>query len=255
MIQLASKRNLLCLEKGKLIIGYLVAGYPEKDGFAQIINHCESAGLDVFEIGYPSGNPVADGEVIKRAHGAVDLRLQRDIGYWRELRDAVTAPIWIMAYCRDLIDTGFYRDLAENGLADAFVIPDMTMEHRLSLMEELRPCGADVLGFVTPDMKKEEQEACFKEFPLVYQQLYSGPTGMPVKPSGFEEILARGRAVSEAKAFAGFGINTSERASQLLSCGFDGVIIGTAMMSKLNESEESLLNFVRDLSETVKEGR
>ena len=252
MIKLASKQNLFSLEKRKLTIGYLLAGYPEKDEFTKIIKHCESAGLDVFEIGFPSGNPIADGEVIKRAHGTVDLQIQRDIEYWKKIRNTISAPIWIMAYRRDLIDTGFYREIAKNGLADALVIPDTTMEHRLALMEELMPLGADVLGFVTPDMEKEEQEACFQAFPLVYQQLYSGPTGMPVNPSGYEEILERGRAVSDARVFAGFGINTAERASQLLSCGFDGVILGTAMMAKLNESEASLIDFVKDLSETVK---
>lgn len=255
MIKIASENNRVCLEKGKLAIGYLLAGFPEKDGFFDILSSCESAGLDVFEIGYPSKDPSADGEVIKRSHSFVDLSIQKDLNYWRKIRETVSTPIWVMAYRKDLIDSGFYKLLAQNGLIDAFVIPDTSYEHRLVLLEELSPLGVDVLGFVTPDMGKEEQENCFSTFPLVYQQLYSGPTGMSVVTTEYEEILERAKLHKNLRVFAGFGIHSVERAAQLLESGFDGVIIGTAMISKLNISKEALTSFVKKLYETVGKGR
>ena len=255
MIKLASERNRNCLEKGKLTIGYLLAGFPEKDGFYDLLSDCEIEGLDVFEIGFPSENPVADGDVIRKAHSLVDLSIQRDLDYWKKIRASINAPIWIMAYKKDLIDSGFYKLLAQNGLADAFVIPDTSFEHRLALLNELGPLGVDVLGFVTPDMSKEEQDACFEAFPLIYQQLYSGPTGMSVETQGYEEILQRAKKYETLKIFAGFGIHTAQRAEQLLNSGFDGVIIGTAMMAKLSISKEELTSFVRDLKETANKGR
>jgi tryptophan synthase alpha chain len=255
MTEIASERNINCLKKGKLSIGYLLAGYPEKENFLTVLSACEEAGLDIFEIGFPSENPAADGEVIRNAHAKTDLSIQRDLSYWQKVRGAVNAPIWIMGYKKDLIDTGFYQILAQNGLADAFVIPDAAHEERHRMLKELQPYGVDVLGFVTPDMEEKDQEACFRDFPLIYQQLYSGPTGMSVETPGYEKILERAKKHSHLHVFAGFGINSAERAGHLLGSGFDGVIVGTAMISKLNLSAEDLISFIKDLKDTVVKGR
>lgn len=255
MKKIASERNRTCLGNGKLTIGYLLAGFPDKEDFLDLLPDCEAAGMDVFEIGYPSENPVADGKVIRKAHGLVDHSIKTDLGYWGKIRRAVDSPIWVMAYKKDLIDTDFYKLLARNELADAFVLPDASFRQRLALKTELEPFGVDVLGFVDPDMEQEEQEACFNEFSLIYQQLYSGPTGMSVATQDYREILDRAKTHENLKVFAGFGIQTAERAAQLVESGFDGVIIGTAMMSKLNASREELLSFVRELASTVRKGR
>ena len=255
MIGIASERNRAAVEKGRLTVGYLLAGFPQKDSFLDIISGCESAGLDVFEIGYPSDDPVADGEIIRQAHALVDISVRKDISYWKKIRNTVNKPIWVMAYKKDLIDSGFYKTLAQDGLADAFVIPDATYEQRLELLYELKPQGMDVLGFVNPDMDRDEQEACFENFTLVYQQLYSGPTGLSVVTDDYAETLARARMHNNLYVFAGFGISTCERAAQLIESGFDGVIIGTAMMSKLNTSQDELISFVKELGAAVKKGR
>ncbi len=255
MIGIASNRNRIAVEKGKLTVGYLLASFPQKDSFLDVISGCESAGLDVFEIGYPSDDPVADGEIIRQAHGLVDLSVREDILYWKKIRNTVNKPIWVMAYKKNLIDSGFYKTLAQEGLADAFVIPDATYEQRLALLYELKPLGVDVLGFINPDMDRDEQEACFENFTLVYQQLYSGPTGLTVITNDYAELLARARMHNNLFVFAGFGINTCERAEQLIKSGFDGVIVGTAMMSKLNTSQHELFSFVKELVEAVKKGR
>ncbi|MDR1205205.1 MAG: tryptophan synthase subunit alpha [Peptococcaceae bacterium] len=255
MKQPASERNRKCIEKGKLAVGYLLAGYPSREEFFDALSGCEAAGLDIFEIGYPSGNPTNDGEVIRKAHRVTDLSLQRDLDYWKKIRATVKAPVWVMAYKKDLIDTGFYRLLAQNGLADAFVIPDIAFAQRLALQEELRPFRADVLGFVAPDMTVQEQEAYFGAFALIYQQLYAGPTGMPVAADGYEEILTRAKKHENLWTFAGFGISSSERAARLLDDGFDGVVVGTAMISKLNRSKAELMAFTEDLQRTVRERR
>ena len=58
---------------------------------------------------------------------------------------------------------------------------------------------------------------------------------------------------SNGYVFAGFGIGTEERAAELLKDGFDGVIIGTAIMKKMNVSEEELMDFLKKMEKTVEE--
>lgn len=242
-----SHKNRTSLKKGKLTVGYLLAGYPDRDHFIEVLAESENAGLDIFEIGYPSEHPALDGDVIRRSHASADLSVRTDLDYWRKIRNTVKAPVWIMAYKADLIDSGFYRTLAKNGLVDAIVIPDATQECRLALLAELEPLCIDVLGFVTPEMNEKDQEYCFRNFPLIYQQLYSGPTGIPVETSGYGDILDRARKHEGLNVFAGFGIQSADRVSQLLESGFDGVIVGTAMISKLNQSKEALVAFIKEL--------
>lgn len=251
MKTLASKRNLAAVERGKLLVGYLTAGFPDRESMPEIMTGCALAGLDIFELGYPADNPALDGEVIQRAHSLVDPSVRTDIDYWQRLRAAVENPIWVMAYRNDIIPSGFYLELARRGLIDALVLPDSDFSERIALCAELAPLQVDVLGFVNPDMPDAEQQMCFESFPLVYQQLYSGPTGMTVTGGGYEKTLQLARSVGNIKVFAGFGISTPERVGQLLSGGFDGAIVGTALMKKLNESPDELYTFISELKATV----
>ena len=168
------------------------------------------------------------------------------------IRSAVTKPIWVMAYKDDLIDTGFYRILAQKELIDALVIPDINLKERQKLSEELSVYGVDIVGFVNPEMQNADLEECFSNTALIYQQLYSGPTGLPVVSDDYTRILNKARKYKNIKVFAGFGISTPQRVNQLLKSGFDGVIVGTAMIKKLNDSEQELLAFIKELTASTK---
>lgn len=247
-----SKRDNQCLEKkGSLIAGYLVAAYPDMDTFLSIINIAEQAGIDILEIGYPSNDPYDDGEVIKEAHKRTDPVVKTDINYWKKIREKFTGPIWLMGYKKDLIDTGVYRFIADVKCADALVIPDMNIQERIQLKKEVEGSQMDVVGFVSPSTSKEEQNLCFSEFSLIYQQLYDGPTGMPVKTENYKDLLLTGHGYSNTYLFAGFGISTPERVAELLNNGFDGAIIGTAIVRKLNESQEKFKNFIEELRQAA----
>lgn len=236
---------------GHSFVGYLTAGYPDEESFLRIVRNCEERGLHIFEIGYPSQNPYLDGEVIRNAHAAVHSDLRTDLKFWKRLRDTISAPIWLMGYTEDLIDSGMYRKLAELGYIDALVIPDMDHERRIALKKEMEPQGVEVLGFTCHSNDVQQIRESLEVYSLIYQQLYSGPTGIQNTSEDYLELLTESRKESNARLFAGFGIGTPERANELLHHGFDGVIIGTAIMKQLNQSEEDLYQFVGRLAETV----
>lgn len=240
------------LEGGKRrFVGYLTAGYPDTESFFRIVSRCEEQGLHIFEIGFPSENPYADGEVIRRAHSMADPSIRTDMEFWRRLRKTISAPIWLMGYAEDLVDSGMYRKLAEEKLIDALVIPNMDNVRRKELLDELTPLGVDVLGFISQAAGEEENRFCLRHFSIIYHQLYSGPTGVANNSDDYLDLLRTARASSDAHLFAGFGIGTTERAQELLLHGFDGVIIGTAIMKRLNQSEDEMYSFVRALADTV----
>ena len=234
-------------KKPKLLVAYLLAGYPSRQGFIEAAKCAEAAGLDVLEVGFPSKDPINDGQIIKNANKGADFSILDDMDYWKEVRKSISIPIWIMGYNEELIDTPRYIDLAKNGVVDAFVLPQTTSQQKLNIAKALELFACDVLGFVNPDMDKHEADYCYSNFPLIYFQLYSGKTGSTVINDSFFEKLAMSKKHKGLSVFAGFGIDSAERVAYLIKHGFDGVILGTAMIKKQNQSLVALADFVKSL--------
>ncbi len=239
-------------QKGALV-GYFVAGYPDRNHFLEIVKESDNSGIDIFEIGFPSFNPYADGATIRNAHEKVDKDICTKMEYWHEIREATTKPIWIMAYKADLVDSEIYLSLAKERLIDAIVIPDCTQEERKQISVKTEPYGVEVLGLANPTMEESEWKYCFENFRTVYLQLYSGPTGMSVDSEQYHNLFEYSKNYGAANCFAGFGIKTQEKASHLIKKGFTGVIIGTAIIDNLNISPENLYQYIGDIKTAIKE--
>ena len=248
MNKVQSTRTIEALKRqGHLLVGYLLAGYPTRDEFLDAIMQVKNAGVDILEIGFPSRNPINDGQAIRDAHKQVDEGVMDDLEYWKAIRQMVDIPIWIMGYNEELVDNPRYLWLAKNGCADGFVLPGLSNAERQQLNNELSPYKCDVLGFVNTQMSAENIHTVCSEHGLVYLQLYVGITGTKVTRDEFEGVLAIAKEYPNTSVFAGFGIDTKERAEQLLGKGFDGVIIGTAFIKKQNESINELTRYIKHI--------
>ncbi len=245
------KNQKILNKKGHILVGYLTAGYPDRESFCETLRECEKAQIDILEIGYPAKEPMADGDIIQLAHQAIDMSIATDLLFWQKVRNEVERPIWLMAYKKDIMQQDFYLELAEEKLIDAIVIPDMTIDERLVLEKRLSSYEVDVVGFISPDMNYEQVQRCLENYALIYQQLYSGPTGMQINSDNYSELLKQTKQYKDINVFAGFGISTPERVKELLLNGFDGVIVGTAMMKKRMESLEELVKFIYLLKEAT----
>lgn len=245
-----AKKNQEVLSKsGQILVGYFTAGYPDRVSFLDVLVRCEKAGMDIFEIGYPSKDPSSDGEVIQQAHKKIDHSIATDLQFWLAVRSVIESPIWLMAYKKDILENDFYIELSEKKLIDAIVIPDMTYQERAQLQEALDPYGVDVVGFIGPGMDEMELKLTLNNQALIYQQLYAGPTGMANTSDDYERLLKQAKKHKHIKVFAGFGISTPERVEELLGKGFDGTIIGTEIIRKLNSSIDDLIGFVKSIKD------
>jgi len=234
-----------------LLAGYFLGAYPNEDASIDLFKKA-AADLDILEIGYPSKNPAWDGEIIKKAHKEVMSRGCPDLSYWQRLRSTIKKPIWIIAYKEDFVDSGLYNSFADLGLNDVFVLPDCSDTERFRLAEELAPKGIDVMGFANPSMSFEYFRSIAGKHKSIYFQLYVGKTGSTGIESDPLPYLEIARTVPSLKIFAGFGITTVEKSRRLIKQGFDGVIIGTAFLKALNESEKKLLDLIRNFAGSLK---
>ncbi len=234
-------------------VGFFTAGYPDTERFFSVIQKVQECGMGIFEIGFPAKDPYADGELIRKSHKMIDHRISNERKFWEKLRETTDHPIWLMGYKEDLIDTGIYLELAKAQVVDALVIPILPVGERIRLMNELKEYGVDMLGFIGNQMEWENNDIVCEKFPIIYQQLYSGPTGCVNNTDSYKRLFHFVKKSSNGYVFAGFGIGTEERAAELLKDGFDGVIIGTAIMKKMNVSEEELMDFLKKMEKTVEE--
>ncbi|MDR1899267.1 MAG: tryptophan synthase subunit alpha [Treponema sp.] len=236
-----------------ILAGYFLAGYPDIPASIALMKKSASD-VDIFEIGYPSEDPFLDGDIIRQAHRKALKKGTPDIAYWKELRSVLDKPLWIMAYGDTFVHNGLYRTFAEQKLADSLVLPDCTDQERFELQEELSAFGVEVVGFANSETPPEQFDTILSKHKTIYFQLYLGKTGSTGEEE--QDPLAYINAVKArpgVKLLAGFGINSAEKSRSLIDLGFDGVVIGTALLKALNESEESMLRFIRAVSRAVRE--
>lgn len=252
--QIPRMKNIL-KKRGNLIVAYLLAGYPNREAFLISLKLVANAGVDIIEVGFPSANPSNDGQVIRDAHKKVDMSIQDDWVYWQKIRNAVDVPLWIMGYQSDLISNPRYEQLVSFSIADAFVIPGLDIDKNLELNEKLKSQGCETLGFVNGQMQEQSIRQVFATHRLIYVQLYVGETGCKAAQDDYEGILQIAKDYPDVYSFAGFGIDSPQRVEQLLNQGFDGVILGTAVIRHQNQSQEALFQFVHEIKSAANKER
>lgn len=244
----------------KRLVGYFLAGDPTPEQSLELVRSAVDAGVDILEIGIPSANPVHDGDIIRRAHRRV-LKYGDPAAwlpdYMRRLREETDAPLWAMAYRRDFIDNGAYSFYVKEGLIDALVIPDMSDEELVRLQQNLSPWPVDVVRFVNPDMEARELEAIAAEARIIYAQMYAGATGNPfADPDAGSRMLEKLRP-SPAMVVAGFGLNSAEKVGKVLADGYDGAVVGSSFVSRIEFGEwDSLFRLIAEMKLAAqREGR
>lgn len=236
-------------------VGYITAGFPDRNSNIEVLSKSCKAGLDILEIGFPARDPSCDGEVIREAQKRVDRSVAMDMTYWREVRNRLSVPIWLMGYKNDLLENDVYLKLAEEKLYDALVIPDLNDDEFEMIQKKLETFGVEVVGFINPSQSMAEVQCVVKRSHLIYHQLYCGMTGQTHNDSSYLPLMNYARQQGARRLFAGFGINTPERAAELAESGFDGVIIGSAIMKHLLTNEADTYAFISEVKKQLSEGK
>lgn len=249
-MSILSKNNRDTLKKGKNFIGYLLANYPSEEKFFEILEKISPL-IDILEIGYPTLTPDLDGEIIKNANRKIDINPTRDIQFWEKVRKKTKNPIWIMGYSKDLIETNFYLKLIENKLIDGILIPDLTLKQQQEIKNIFKKNSVDLIYFLENNLINTSQKI-FKENSLIYFQLLDGKTGGNLDFNNKNINKCLKNKTSKNYIFGGFGIDSKEKAEKVIQMGFDGVVIGSILIKKINESLKNLELFVQEVHEQIK---
>ena len=223
------------------LMPYLMVGYPERESTLVLAPALEAAGADLFELGVPFSDPLADGATIQRASEQAlknGVRLPDCLRTAAELRaNGLAAPLVMMGYYNPFLQYGIDRLCADARTAgvDGLIIPDLPPEEAEEASAACKTHGLDLICFMaptTPDARMTQIARIASGF--IYCVALTGVTGARSELwGGLPDFLARVRQHTDLPLVVGFGISSPAHIRQL-SVYADGAIVASALINTLD---------------------
>ncbi len=260
-----------CKSSGRsALVAYITAGDPDFETSMKIADEIIRAGADILELGVPFSDPLADGEANQLAaeraiaSGMTPLKvldLARDI---RKIH--ACTPIVLFTYLNPIAYSGradfarFCRKAAESGV-DAVLPLDLPPEEAAkpykggkTFGDIFREHGIPLVSIVAPNTSpKRIGKIAAGAGAFIYYVSREGVTGeSKTFSANFAEKISEIRKHTPLPVVVGFGISTPEHAKAAAGTGVDGVVVGSAIVRKIEELSKGM-GTVRGIGEFVRE--
>ena len=225
------------------LVGYLPAGFPDKETAIKAALAMADAGADVIEVGLPYSDPLMDGPVIADAvyHALRNgTKIADVLDTVQAIADAGTAAL-VMTYWNPVdhygVDT-FARDLASAGGA-GLITPDLTPEEAGPWLAAADKYRLDRVFLVAPSSTTQriaEITAVCRGF--VYAASLMGITGTrDAVSSSASKLVTRTREHTSLPVGVGLGVSNRAQAAEVATFA-DGVIVGSAFVRRLAQAPD-----------------
>jgi len=244
-----------------VLIGYLPAGFPSRQGCVAAYSAMVEAGVDIVEVGLPYSDPLMDGPTIQ---AAVDSSLSagirtKDVLATVRAVSAYGAPALVMSYWNPIERYGveaFAADLATAGGAGA-ITPDLTIEEAGAWLTAARSHELDTVFLVAPSSPPARIDlVCRSCRGFVYAASTMGVTGArSAVGDRAQALVARTREHTDLPVAVGLGVSSGEQAAEVAAFA-DGVIVGSAFVRRLLDApdERAGIRAVEDLAAELAAG-
>jgi tryptophan synthase alpha chain len=244
----------------KVLSVFLTCGFPAKKGFEDLALSVLDAGADMIELGVPFSDPIADGSIIQYSSQkalANGISLDETLRTAQNLKSKTDKPIILMGYANPFLSYGIKelaKSINEIGV-DGIIVPDVPVEEYDDFFGNEFD-GIDTIMLVSPTSPKERViEIGNKSSGFVYCVSVKGITG---KQNNFEQnsieyVRTTKDLLSNKKVLVGFGISNEETAKSFSSAS-DGVIIGSAVIKLLTNSNGAYtetLDFINRIKKKI----
>ncbi len=242
---------------------FVTAGDPDITFTRELLPAVAEAGADLMEIGFPFSDPIADGPVIQASYTRALAQKLKLADVFAALRDTTARPGWSaplvsMASYSLMFKMGpaAFIDAAKAAGVSGAVVPDVPVEEA----EELSKLAADrdfkLVLLVTPTTSPQRAEKVVKACGgFVYVVSVVGITGArEALPSALREQLTRLRTMTDLPLCVGFGVSRPEHVRELKEIA-DGVIVGSAVVKKLEGAGIDRAKGLADVKQLVSELR
>jgi tryptophan synthase alpha chain len=224
-------------KKQAAFMPYHAMGYPTRQTSLDVVAALAESGADLFEIGIPHSDPLADGPTVQAATDAAirgGTTVADCLAMVRELRAAgVTQPFCAMSYYNPILAYGeerFVQDAAAAGV-DGLIVPDLPPGESMKLEPACREAGLAMVYFLAPTSTEDRIRAVTTHASgFIYLVSIAGVTGeRTTLPPDLVEFVQRVRRHTSLPLAVGFGIGNRAQATQVAGIA-DGVIVGSALV-------------------------
>ncbi|MGH2750997.1 MAG: tryptophan synthase subunit alpha [Actinomycetota bacterium] len=238
MTELLARLDSLRSSGRKLLVPYLMGGFPEVDAYpAALAAVAEHA--DAVEVGLPYSDPLMDGPVIASAGERV---IRDGVGPAQALELTagveLQVPRLVMTYYNPIHHMGeaeFCRRAAETGMC-GLIVPDLPLEESVSMRRAAAEEGLAWVSLVAPTSPPERVSALAEVTTgFVYAVSTMGVTGTREDlASSAERVVQACRDATDLPVLVGIGVSDAPQARAAASVA-DGVVIGSAVVRTVLE--------------------
>lgn len=258
MTRISATFKKLRKEGKKAFIPYFMAGDPSLEKTKDVVLLFEECGADIIELGVPFSDPLADGPTIQRASERAlqnGVTLRKVISLVKDLRKKTQIPFVLMTYFNPVFKYGitdFIKDAKDAGV-DGMIVPDLPPDEATDFIRLSKKAALDTIFLLAPTSTEDRiQKVTKASSGFIYYVSITGITGANLLLDGSMEVLiAKIKRFTSKPVAIGFGVSTPEDASAVASVS-DGVIVGSAIVKKLQESPDELRNYLVSLREAIK---
>ena len=248
-----------CRAEGRAaLIGYLPTGYPDVDTSIAAMTALVESGCDIIEVGVAYSDPGMDGPTIARATEAAlagGVRVYDALRAVEAISDAGGHAV-VMTYWNPVLRKGvdtFARDLAAAG-GLGLITPDLIPDEADEWMQASERHDLDRIFLVAPSSTPERLAATVAASRgFVYAASTMGVTGArDVVSNAAPELVRRVKAISDIPVGVGLGVRSGAQAAEIGSYA-DGVIVGSALVSALDDGLDRVRALTTELAEGVRQ--
>lgn len=248
-----------CRAEGRAaLIGYLPAGFPDVPTSIAAMTALVESGCDLVEVGVPYSDPGMDGPTIAAATEtalAGGVRVRDTLAAVEAISNAGGKAV-VMTYWNPVLRKGvdtFARDLAAAG-GSGLITPDLIPEEADEWMAASEAHQLDRIFLVAPSSTPERLATTVAASSgFVYAASTMGVTGVrDAVSSAAPELVRRVREVSDIPVGVGLGVRSGEQAAQIGAYA-DGVIVGSALVSALQNGLDPLRALTKELASGVRQ--
>lgn len=231
-----------------MFIPFIMAGDPSPDITVELALALQEAGASILELGIPYSDPLADGPIIQRSAARAlnnGVSLKNAIELVPAMRKkGLKIPVIVFTYFNPVLQLGedYFLALAKKNDIDGLLIPDLPFEESESLRNKCLENGLEFISLVAPTSKQRIIKIASQAQGFLYCVSSLGVTG--VRQYLDEDIytfLQNVKQYSNVPIAVGFGISTPDQV-QMLKEHSDGIVMGSALIQKVEELSNQLLN-------------
>jgi tryptophan synthase alpha chain len=234
--------------RNHLFIPFIMAGDPNSEITIDLALSLQKSGASILELGIPYSDPLADGPVIQRASIRAlrnGMTLENGMKLVKKMRkNGLKIPVILFTYYNPVLQLGEERffSLAKENEIDGLLIPDLPFEESKQIRVRCLLEGLQYISLVAPTSEQRIEMIASEAEGFLYCVSSLGVTGIRKElPNDLLHFLQKVKSFSKVPIAVGFGISHPTQIQTLLShC--NGVIIGSAIIAKIEQMSEDLKN-------------